>query len=340
MINKRDYYSVLELTPSCTLQDIRKSFRRLALKWHPDKCLEKLEAEVKFNEIHEAYSILSDVRKKKIYDTYGHEGLSMDEKCNDFADMNKEHSFFKKGFQGTEKSAFDILRDIFEENDDEYFFQNYEDFGISQNLQSTMRDFIQDNIFSNEEKRGNGFFENYKPTFMDPDFFMEPPEFPEMEFENECTQHFFSSFLSTSGNQTFSRTSTTFIQNGNVKTSTKETFQKGKSFFEKEETNQYTQKNHTNNFNTKMNFDSFYPQKTKEPSYIIIDDEVRNDPMFNYYQNSGSSACYFNDFDDNEFLNEAVNKHKMCSPSKKISKNKESVNIRLVNKKPSKKNRN
>jgi curved DNA-binding protein CbpA len=253
MINKRDYYTVLELTPSCTPHDVRQSFRRLALKWHPDKCLEKLEAELKFNEIHEAYSILSDMRKKEIYDTYGHEGLSMDEKCNDFADLNKENLFFKKGFQGTEKSAFDILRDIFEDNDDDYFFHNYEDFGISENIQSTMRNFIQENIFSNEQERSNGFFENYQPTFMDPNFFIEPPEFQEVEFENECTQHFFS-FLSTNGDQTFSRTSTTFIQNGTVKTSTKERFQKGKSFYAKEEANQYNQKGQTNNFNNKMNY--------------------------------------------------------------------------------------
>jgi curved DNA-binding protein CbpA len=211
MMSKRDYYTVLELTPSCTLKDVRKSFRRLALKWHPDKCLEKLEAQMKFNEIHEAYSILSDTRKKGIYDAYGHEGLSMDQNCNDFADTNKEHSFFKKGFQGTEKSAFDILRDIFEENEDDYFFQNYEDFGISENLKSTVRSFIEDNVFPNEPERSSGFFENYIPTFMDPGFFMEPPEFHEIEFENQCTTHFFS-FLSTNGDQTFSRTSTTFME--------------------------------------------------------------------------------------------------------------------------------
>jgi hypothetical protein len=62
--------------------------------------------------------------------------------------------------------------------------------------------------------------------------------------------------------------------------------------------------------------------------------------LFSYYQNSGSNACYFPEEFNQEFINETVNKVKMCSPSKKISKNKEGVDIRLGKKKPSKKNRN
>lgn len=71
-----DYYRTLDVPRTATVADIKKSYRKLALRWHPDKNPEnKEEAELKFKEISEAYEVLSDEKKRRIYDQYGKEGL-------------------------------------------------------------------------------------------------------------------------------------------------------------------------------------------------------------------------------------------------------------------------
>ncbi|CAG0887729.1 unnamed protein product [Darwinula stevensoni] len=71
-----DYYKVLEVPAKATQVEIKKAYRRLALKWHPDKNPDNLEeAEKKFKEISEAYEVLSDERKRRVYDHGGREGL-------------------------------------------------------------------------------------------------------------------------------------------------------------------------------------------------------------------------------------------------------------------------
>jgi molecular chaperone DnaJ len=75
--NQRDYYEVLGVTRTAAVDEIKAAYRKAALKWHPDRNPEnKAESEVKFRECTEAYSVLSDVQKRQIYDTYGHAGLS------------------------------------------------------------------------------------------------------------------------------------------------------------------------------------------------------------------------------------------------------------------------
>ena len=75
--NQRDYYEVLGVTRTAAVEEIKSAYRKAALKWHPDRNPEnKSEAEVKFRECTEAYSVLSDAQKRQIYDTYGHAGLS------------------------------------------------------------------------------------------------------------------------------------------------------------------------------------------------------------------------------------------------------------------------
>jgi molecular chaperone DnaJ len=75
--NQRDYYEVLAVSRTAAIDEIKSAYRKAALKWHPDRNPEnKAEAEVKFRECTEAYSVLSDPQKKQIYDTYGHAGLS------------------------------------------------------------------------------------------------------------------------------------------------------------------------------------------------------------------------------------------------------------------------
>jgi molecular chaperone DnaJ len=73
---KRDYYKVLDLARTATEVEIKKSYRRLAMKFHPDRNPNDHEAEDKFKECKEAYEVLSDAQKRAIYDQHGHEGLA------------------------------------------------------------------------------------------------------------------------------------------------------------------------------------------------------------------------------------------------------------------------
>ena len=74
---KRDYYEVLGVDKSASENDIKKAYRKAAMKYHPDKFAnasdaEKKDAEEKFKEINEAYQVLSDSQKKQQYDQFGH----------------------------------------------------------------------------------------------------------------------------------------------------------------------------------------------------------------------------------------------------------------------------
>ena len=71
----RDYYKILGVDRKASPDEIKKSFRKLAMKYHPDRNKNDKAAEEKFKEINEAYEVLSDEKKRQIYDTYGHDGL-------------------------------------------------------------------------------------------------------------------------------------------------------------------------------------------------------------------------------------------------------------------------
>ena len=74
---QRDYYEILGVAQTASVEEIKSAYRKAALKWHPDRNPEhKEEAELRFRESTEAYSILSDAQKRQIYDTYGHAGLA------------------------------------------------------------------------------------------------------------------------------------------------------------------------------------------------------------------------------------------------------------------------
>ncbi len=75
MADKRDYYEVLGLKKGASDDEIKKAFRKLAMKYHPDKNPGDKSAEEKFKEINEAYAVLSDPEKKDKYDRYGHAGV-------------------------------------------------------------------------------------------------------------------------------------------------------------------------------------------------------------------------------------------------------------------------
>ncbi|MBM4198575.1 MAG: molecular chaperone DnaJ [Gammaproteobacteria bacterium] len=72
---KRDYYKVLDVAKSATEADIKKAYRRLAMKYHPDRNPGDKEAEEQFKEAKEAYEVLADEQKRAIYDQHGHEGI-------------------------------------------------------------------------------------------------------------------------------------------------------------------------------------------------------------------------------------------------------------------------
>lgn len=94
MPTTRDYYEVLGVERSASADDIKRAYRRLAMKYHPDRNPDDKEAEVKFKEAAEAYEVLSDEEKKKIYDQYGHEGLrGRGAAGHDFSRMNVEDIF-------------------------------------------------------------------------------------------------------------------------------------------------------------------------------------------------------------------------------------------------------
>jgi molecular chaperone DnaJ len=101
-LSKRDYYEVLGVSKSATEQEIKSAYRKMALQHHPDRNPGNKEAEEKFKEAAEAYSILSDAQKRTQYDRFGHAGLG---------------GAAGGGFSGFDPNVFsdfsDILGDIF-----------------------------------------------------------------------------------------------------------------------------------------------------------------------------------------------------------------------------------
>ncbi len=106
---KRDYYEVLGVTKNATKDDIKKAFRTLAMKYHPDRN-KAPDAEEKFKEINEAYEVLSDDKKRKTYDAFGHDGLNSSgfnaENINPF-------DIFNEFFGGAGGGVEDIFTSIF-----------------------------------------------------------------------------------------------------------------------------------------------------------------------------------------------------------------------------------
>ncbi len=96
-MTKRDYYEILEVTRTASAEEIKKAYRKMALKYHPDKNPDDPDAETKFKEAAEAYEVLSNQEKRQRYDRYGHDGvkggmgngygMSMDDIFSQFGDI-------------------------------------------------------------------------------------------------------------------------------------------------------------------------------------------------------------------------------------------------------------
>jgi molecular chaperone DnaJ len=120
MSSKRDYYEILGVKKSSTLDEIKKSYRELALQHHPDRVPpeKKKEAEEKFKEISEAYAVLSDTQKRGLYDQYGHSGIDQKYAYEDIfkgADFNSVFQDGESGFGGGlfEEIFSDLGFDVF-----------------------------------------------------------------------------------------------------------------------------------------------------------------------------------------------------------------------------------
>ena len=100
---KKDFYEVLGVNRDASEDDIKKAFRKLAMKYHPDRNPDSKESEEKFKEVKEAYEILSDSQKRAAYDQYGHAGV----------DPQAGMGGGGAGFGGFADAFSDIFGDIF-----------------------------------------------------------------------------------------------------------------------------------------------------------------------------------------------------------------------------------
>ncbi|KAL6513847.1 hypothetical protein OROHE_019303 [Orobanche hederae] len=106
-----DYYNILKISKNASEEDVKRSYKRLAMKWHPDKnAVNTEEAEAKFKQISEAYDVLSDPEKRQIYDLYGEEGVKSG-LCSKDRDAGGGVRGF--GFRFTPRSAEDVFEEIF-----------------------------------------------------------------------------------------------------------------------------------------------------------------------------------------------------------------------------------
>ena len=101
-MSKRDYYEVLGIERDVSAKDLKKAYRRVAMKYHPDRNPDDQEAEEKFKEASEAYEILSDAEKRSAYDQFGHAGVDP-----------QAGGFGGGGFGGGSGSFSDIFGDVF-----------------------------------------------------------------------------------------------------------------------------------------------------------------------------------------------------------------------------------
>lgn len=102
MATKRDYYAVLEIERTVSAEEIKKAYRKMAVKYHPDKNPGDKDAEEKFKEVGEAYEALSDPQKRAAYDQYGHAAFD-----------RTRGGGFSRGSGGGFHDPFEIFREVF-----------------------------------------------------------------------------------------------------------------------------------------------------------------------------------------------------------------------------------
>ncbi len=113
MSSKKDYYDILGVGRGASQSEIKKAYRKQAIKYHPDKNQGKEDTEARFKEATEAYEVLSDAEKRKVYDQYGHEGVD---------------ASFRGGAGHDFSSIFREFEDIFSGNSFENIFGGFGSF--------------------------------------------------------------------------------------------------------------------------------------------------------------------------------------------------------------------
>jgi DnaJ family protein B protein 4 len=109
-----DYYNILGVSKDATDTDIKKAYKKLAVKWHPDKNPDnKKEAEQHFKKISEAYQVLSNKEKRKEYDLYGKEGIKNDYRNFNYGNISPEE-LFRQFFHTN--NIFDLYNDPYHNN--------------------------------------------------------------------------------------------------------------------------------------------------------------------------------------------------------------------------------
>lgn len=114
-----NYYEILEVKKDATEQEIKKSYRKLSLKWHPDKNQGSKEAEERFKEISKAYQILSDPGTRNLYDIYDEDfenlGMSNDNSSNadeirrEFAEAERKKEELRKQMLTVQMQSLSIM---------------------------------------------------------------------------------------------------------------------------------------------------------------------------------------------------------------------------------------
>lgn len=131
MAAKRDYYEVLGVAKNADEKTIKKAYRKLAKKYHPDTNAGNPDAEKKFKEVTEAYSVLSDPEKKKMYDQFGHAAFDQS------AGGSYQGSGFGNGFQGFKSGSGGYQEYHFTGNADDIFGDMFKDIFHGSSSKST-----------------------------------------------------------------------------------------------------------------------------------------------------------------------------------------------------------
>ena len=147
-MQKRDYYEVLGVSRNADEDEIKKVYRKLAMKYHPDRNPGDSESEERFKEAAEAYEVLRDQEKRQIYDQFGHEGLQgtgfrgfsgFEDIFSSFGDIFEDFFGFGTGRKSRARPGNDLrydleltLEDAFQGKEEEIVFQKWEQCEICQ----------------------------------------------------------------------------------------------------------------------------------------------------------------------------------------------------------------